>query len=102
MHHLTYSYINCASDPHTETRVPLDQQIYVPCDERVGTAFIAAPSLPNLGGHFKSIAEIYSLVGLDDVGRLAKAKQIINSHAAAPKFPVPQVISGAAELPHRL
>ncbi|PUZ39139.1 hypothetical protein GQ55_9G260800 [Panicum hallii var. hallii] len=81
------------TDPHTETRVPLDQQIYVPCDERVGTDVIAAPSLPNLGGHFKSIAEIYSLVGLDDVGRLAKAKQVINSRAAAPKFPVPQVIS---------
>ena len=48
MHHLTYSYINCASDPHTETRVPLDQQIYVPCDERVGTAVIAAPSLKRI------------------------------------------------------
>ncbi|RLN17039.1 putative linoleate 9S-lipoxygenase 5 [Panicum miliaceum] len=83
----SYSY------PHTETRVPLDQQIYVPCDERVGTDVIAAPSLPNLGSHFKSIAEIYSLIGLDDVGRLAKAKQVINSRAAAPKFPVPQVIS---------
>ncbi|CAL4941465.1 unnamed protein product [Urochloa decumbens] len=81
------------TDAHTETRVPLDQQIYVPCDERVGTPIIPAPSLPNLGGHFKSIADIYGLVGLDDVGRLAKAKQIINSAAAAPKFPVPQVIS---------
>ncbi|CAN6293792.1 unnamed protein product [Urochloa humidicola] len=82
------------TDPHTETRVPLDQQIYVPCDERVGTPIIPAPNLPNLGGHFKSIADIYGLVGLDDVGRLMKAKQIINSAAAAvPKFPVPQVIS---------
>ncbi|TKV94093.1 hypothetical protein SEVIR_9G271300v4 [Setaria viridis] len=81
------------TDPLTETRVSLDKQIYVPCDERVGTAAIAAPSPPNLGGHFKSIAEIYGLVGLDDVGRLAKAKQIINSGAATPKLPVPQVIS---------
>ncbi|CAN6299639.1 unnamed protein product [Urochloa humidicola] len=81
------------TDPHTETRVPLDQQIYVPCDERVGTPIIPAPSLPNLGGHFKSMADIYGLVGLDDVGQLATAKQIINSAAAAPKFPVPQVIS---------
>jgi linoleate 9S-lipoxygenase len=84
-----------SSDPLTESRVSLDKQIYVPCDERVGTAVIAAPSPPNQGGHFKSIAEIYGLVGLDDFGKLDKAKQFINNGATTPKLPVPQVISGA-------
>lgn len=84
------------TDARSESRVPLDEQIYVPCDERVGTAVIPAPSLPNLGGHFKSVAEIYGLVGLDHAGQLAQqAKEMINSDSAAmPRFPVPQVISG--------
>ncbi|KAF8723242.1 hypothetical protein HU200_021757 [Digitaria exilis] len=82
------------TDPHTETRVRLDQQNYVPCDERVGIPTIAAPNLANLGGHFKSMAEIYGLVGLDHVGQVATAvKQVINSGAAPPKLPVPLVIS---------
>ncbi|CAL4941768.1 unnamed protein product [Urochloa decumbens] len=82
------------TDPLTETRVPLDhQQNYVPCDERVGIA-VTMPSLPNMGGHFMSIAEIYGHFGLDDTGHTAnKAKRINSSSTALPKFPVPQVIS---------
>nr|CAB3499819.1 unnamed protein product [Digitaria exilis]CAB3505114.1 unnamed protein product [Digitaria exilis] len=83
------------TDPHTETRVRLDQQNYVPCDERVGIPTIAAPNLPNLGGHFKSMVEIYGLVGLDHVGQVATAvKQVINSGAAPPKLPVPLMVAG--------
>ncbi|CAO2191321.1 unnamed protein product [Urochloa humidicola] len=81
------------TDPLTETRIPLDhQQNYVPCDERVGT-IVTTPSLPNLGGHFMSMAEIYGHFGLDDIGHIAKAKRINSSSTAMPKFPVPQVIS---------
>ncbi|KAL6842270.1 hypothetical protein ACP4OV_027918 [Aristida adscensionis] len=81
-------------DPQTESRAPLDQQIYVPCDERVGAERFPAPSLPNLPGHFESFAEIYRLVGLDDLGRLPQAKEIINSSGTPPKLlPIPHVIS---------
>ncbi|KAL6643293.1 hypothetical protein ACP70R_021474 [Stipagrostis hirtigluma subsp. patula] len=81
------------TDSRTETRAPMDQQIYVPCDERVGTPRYSAPNLPKLGGHFKSFVDIYRLVGLDDLGQLAEAKEVINSSSATPKFPVPQVIA---------
>lgn len=80
------------TDPRTETRAPLDEDIYVPCDERVGFGSVPAPSLPPLGGHFKSLADIYRLFGLDELGRLPEAKGVINSNAKA-MFPVPQVIS---------
>ncbi|TVU30815.1 hypothetical protein EJB05_22459, partial [Eragrostis curvula] len=70
--------------PRTETRVPVDQQTYLPCDERVGDRVVRAPCLPNIDGHFKSFAEIYSLFGLNELGQLTQAKG---------KFPVPQVIS---------
>ncbi|TVU04443.1 hypothetical protein EJB05_49985, partial [Eragrostis curvula] len=71
-------------NPRTETRVPVDQQTYLPCDERVGDRVVRAPCLPNIDGHFKSFAEIYSLFGLNELGQLTQAKG---------KFPVPQVIS---------
>ncbi|KAL6643139.1 hypothetical protein ACP70R_021320 [Stipagrostis hirtigluma subsp. patula] len=83
------------TDPRSETRAPLDQQIYVPCDERFGAGtarFSAPPSLPDLGGHFKSFADIYHLMGLDDHGHLPQSKGVVTS-SAAPKLPVPQVIS---------
>ncbi|CAO2044062.1 unnamed protein product [Urochloa humidicola] len=78
------------TDPLTETRAPLDEELYVPCDERVAYAAIPAPTLPP-GGHFGSLADVYRLFGLDDLGRLPDAKAIINSNAM---FPVaPAVIS---------
>ncbi|CAN6235089.1 unnamed protein product [Urochloa humidicola] len=80
------------TDPLTETRAPLDEELYVPCDERVGYANIPAPTLPPVGAHFGSLADVYRVFGLDDLGRLPDAKAIINSNAL---FPVaPAVISG--------
>lgn len=79
------------TDPRSESRAPLDEEIYVPCDERVGFASIPAPTLPPLGGHFRSLADVYRLFGLDDLGRLPEAKAVINSGAPFPV--VPQVIS---------
>ncbi|KAK3153561.1 hypothetical protein QOZ80_2BG0177370 [Eleusine coracana subsp. coracana] len=73
-----------AMDPRTESRVPIGQQVYLPCDERVGEPVVPAPNLPNPDGHFKSFAEIYSLFGLNELGQHNQAKG---------KFPVPQVIS---------
>ncbi|CAN6275762.1 unnamed protein product [Urochloa humidicola] len=79
------------TDPLTETRAPLDEELYVPCDERVGYANIPAPTLPPVGAHFGSLADVYRVFGLDDLGRLPDAKAIINSNAL---FPVaPAVIS---------
>ncbi|CAL5024978.1 unnamed protein product [Urochloa decumbens] len=79
------------TDPRTETRAPLDEDIYVPCDERVGYGSVPAPTLPPRGGHFGSLADVYKLYGLDDLGRLPDAKAIINSNAP---FPIaPRVIS---------
>ncbi|CAL5070506.1 unnamed protein product [Urochloa decumbens] len=79
------------TDPRSETRAPLDEELYVPCDERVGYAIIPAPALPPLGEHFGSLADVYRIFGLDDLGRLPDAKAIINSNAL---FPVaPAVIS---------
>ncbi|XP_002448678.1 linoleate 9S-lipoxygenase [Sorghum bicolor] len=79
------------TDPQSESRAPLDEEIYVPCDERVGFGSVPAPTLPPLGGHFSSLADVYRLFGLDDVGRLPEAKGVINSGAPFPV--VPQVIS---------
>lgn len=87
-----------SSDPRSESRAPLDEEIYVPCDERVGFASIPAPTLPPLGGHFRSLADVYRLFGLDDLGRLPEAKAVINSGAPFPV--VPQVISGATAIMH--
>ncbi|KAK3153446.1 hypothetical protein QOZ80_2BG0172990 [Eleusine coracana subsp. coracana] len=72
------------TDPRTESRAPLDHQIYLPCDERVGDPVERAPYFPNIGGHFKSFAEIYSLFGLNNLGEQTSQRE---------KFPVPQVIS---------
>ncbi|TVU04439.1 hypothetical protein EJB05_49981, partial [Eragrostis curvula] len=74
----------CKSDPRTESRVHGDQQIYLPCDERLGNPVVPAPFVPKVDGHFKSFAEIYSLLGLNELGQHGQAKG---------KFPVPQVIS---------
>lgn len=89
-----YLIVRASSDPQSESRAPLDEEIYVPCDERVGFGSVPAPTLPPLGGHFSSLADVYRLFGLDDVGRLPEAKGVINSGAPFPV--VPQVISGTA------
>uniref|UniRef100_M8BE92 Lipoxygenase 1 n=1 Tax=Aegilops tauschii TaxID=37682 RepID=M8BE92_AEGTA len=64
------------TDPESEARVPVEQEVYIPCDERVGPA-VSAPSLPKLGGHFKSLADIYSLFGLGRPTLLYVAIQIV-------------------------
>ncbi|KAM3371265.1 hypothetical protein ACQJBY_018577 [Aegilops geniculata] len=65
------------ADPASETRAPLEEGIYIPCDERTG-AVAKAPGLPKLEGHFGSLADIHGL---------------FDSNAKPIAFPVPQVIS---------
>ncbi|OEL24370.1 putative linoleate 9S-lipoxygenase 5, partial [Dichanthelium oligosanthes] len=65
-------------------RAPLEEEIYVPGDERVGYSSIPAPTLPPSGGHFSSLADVYNIFGLDDLGRVPEAKGIINSNAPFP------------------
>lgn len=65
------------ADPASETRAPLEEGIYVPCDERTGPV-ASAPNLPKLDGHFGSLADVHGL---------------FDSNAKPFPFPVPQVIS---------
>ena len=91
--------------------MPVEQEVYIPCDERVGPA-VSAPSLPKLGGHFKSLADIYSLVGLGRPTLLYVAIQIVATlfrildsnrytikelidGTVKPVLSLPQVISGS-------
>ncbi|XP_040256640.2 linoleate 9S-lipoxygenase-like [Aegilops tauschii subsp. strangulata] len=80
------------TDPESEARVPVEQEVYIPCDERVGPA-VSAPSLPKLGGHFKSLADIYSLFGLGRPTLLYVAIQILIDGTVKPVLSLPQVIS---------
>ncbi|KAM3390865.1 hypothetical protein ACQJBY_012471 [Aegilops geniculata] len=65
------------ADPASETRAPLEEGIYIPCDERTG-AVAKAPGLPKLEGHFGSLADVHGL---------------FDTNAKPIAFPVPQVIS---------
>ncbi|XP_044968338.1 linoleate 9S-lipoxygenase-like isoform X1 [Hordeum vulgare subsp. vulgare] len=65
------------ADPASETRAPLEEGIYIPCDERTGPV-AAAPNLPKIDGHFGSLADVHGL---------------FDSNAKPFAFPVPQVIS---------
>ncbi|KAI5010094.1 hypothetical protein ZWY2020_012231 [Hordeum vulgare] len=48
------------ADPASETRAPLEEGIYIPCDERTGPV-AAAPNLPKIDGHFGSLADVHGL-----------------------------------------